>query len=279
MKTKTMYIFAKSPVHVGSGSSVGVVDSPIMRERHTKTPIIPGSSLKGVLADMWNDKTDGYMARNDEGKKLLGNGGKDNAYAGELLIGEARTLVFPVRSAKGGFAWITCPFALHRFSRDTGIVIEDIPETLQDSQCYASKKTKLGESVVLEEYKLTAEGAPDKIAEALAVASTDSLWKTITDRLVIVSDEMFSYFVENACEVVTRIRVNDTTGVVEPGALFNHEQVPSETMFYSVIGTMKEEENIQCLVDKIKEHNNIIQVGGDATIGLGFCSISFGEEK
>jgi len=280
MKTKTMYIFAKSPVHVGAGSSVGVVDSPIMRERHTKTPIIPGSSLKGVLADMWNEKIGEKITRNDAGKTLLGNGGdNNNASAGELLIGEARTLVFPVRSAKGGFAWVTCPFALQRFSRDTGIVLEDIPENLEDSQCYASKKTKLGESVVLEEYKLTAEGEPDKIAEALAVASSDQLWQTITDRLVIVSDEMFSYFVENACEVVTRIRVNDTTGVVEPGALFNHEQVPSETMFYSVIGTMKEEENINCLVKKIQENNNIIQVGGDATIGLGFCSISFEEKK
>ncbi|MGL4853808.1 MAG: RAMP superfamily CRISPR-associated protein, partial [Lentisphaeria bacterium] len=51
-----MYLFAKSPVHVGAGNSVGVVDSPIMRERHTKTPIIPGSSLKGVISDLWNDE-------------------------------------------------------------------------------------------------------------------------------------------------------------------------------------------------------------------------------
>jgi len=279
MKTKTMYIFAKSPVHVGSGSSVGVVDSPIMRERHTKTPIIPGSSLKGVLADMWNETVDGKIQRNDEGKKLLGNGDSKNAYAGELLIGEARTLVFPVRSAKKGFAWVTCPFALQRFSRDTGIVIEDIPANIKDSQCYASKEVQLDNSVILEEYKFTSEGTPDKVAQALAIASSDSLWQTITDRLVIVSDEIFFYFVENACEVVTRIRVNDETGVVDKGALFNHEQVPSETMFYSVIGTMKEEEKLESLVEKIKENNNVIQVGGDATTGLGFCSISFGEKK
>lgn len=49
MTTKILYLFTRTPLHVGSGSSVGAIDLPIQRERHSRHPIIPGSSIKGVL--------------------------------------------------------------------------------------------------------------------------------------------------------------------------------------------------------------------------------------
>lgn len=61
MKTKLLYLFTRTPLHIGAGSSVGAIDQPIQRERHTGHPIIPGSSIKGVLADRYN-------ARDDSGK-------------------------------------------------------------------------------------------------------------------------------------------------------------------------------------------------------------------
>jgi hypothetical protein len=42
-------LYTRSPLHVGSGTSVDVVDLPIMRERVTGFPVIPATSLKGVL--------------------------------------------------------------------------------------------------------------------------------------------------------------------------------------------------------------------------------------
>lgn len=55
MQTKIMSIFTRTPLHVGCGSSVGAVDQPVVRERHTGYPVIPGSAIKGVLADLWNE--------------------------------------------------------------------------------------------------------------------------------------------------------------------------------------------------------------------------------
>jgi len=55
MQTRILYLFTRTPLHVGAGSSVGAIDQPIVRERHTGFPIIPGSAIKGVLADAWND--------------------------------------------------------------------------------------------------------------------------------------------------------------------------------------------------------------------------------
>ena len=53
MKQKLLYIFTRTPLHVGAGASVGAIDQPVQRERHTGFPISPASSLKGSFVDLW----------------------------------------------------------------------------------------------------------------------------------------------------------------------------------------------------------------------------------
>lgn len=272
MKKMTMTLFARTPVHVGAGNSVGAVDSPVQRERHTKIPIIPGSSLKGVLSDLWNED----FKRTETGKKLFGEDDNNaDAKSGSLLIGEARVLAFPVRSAKGMFAWISCPLVLRRFQRETGTEFSVPDVEHEDAQAFDS--VTLGKQVVLEEYVFKTTGKPDvKIVQALEkLVDNDPVWNGIDKQLVIVSDEIFQHFCEHACEVVTRIRVNDETGVVDNGALFNLEQVPSETLFYTTVLSTKEGV-LEQLKTKLDEEQ-MIQVGGDATTGLGFCTVTCGE--
>ena len=276
MQTQNLFIFTRTPLHVGAGNSVGVVDSPIMRERHTKTPIIPGSSLKGVLADLWNEGRDLKKKREGELKELFGSDDDNAASSGSLLIGEARVLAFPLRSAKGGFAWITCPHALKKFARDTGKTLDVFAEPANES-CLAGSAVVFEEkkAVILEEYRIAQTGAiPQSVVEALKGIVADTIWEP-AKRLVIVSDELFSYFVENACEIVTRIRVDDETGTVAKGALFNQEQVPSETLFYAVIACAQNGNHLDMLKEKVEAQGKILQLGGDATIGLGFCSVNF----
>lgn len=288
MNKMIMTLFARTPVHVGAGNSVGAVNSPIQRERHTRIPIIPGSSLKGVLADLWSDD----YAKDDKGKLkrkedsdsawLFGNESDKNAASGALLIGEARVLAFPVRSAKGMFAWITCPLVLRRFQRETGAAFT-VPEVSGET-AHAFEAVKLKDSVVLEEYAFKVDREPDAVlVETLkGLVPNDSVWEGIKEQLVIVSDEIFQHFCEHACEVVTRIKINDETGVVQDGALFNQEQVPSETLFYTLVlaqnekkkdgGARTADEALEVLKTKL-ENEKWLQVGGDATIGLGFCSV------
>ena len=120
MTSRLLYLFTRTPLHVGAGSSVGAIDQPIVRERHTDLPIIPGSSIKGVLADLWNhellpdeDKARRVTAREEtRGERKVWNQdkvteavwlfGSDNdkvASAGAVSFGEARLLAFPIRSA------------------------------------------------------------------------------------------------------------------------------------------------------------------------------------
>jgi CRISPR-associated protein Cmr4 len=280
MESKIMYLFARTPVHVGAGNSVGAVDMPVMRERHTGFPIIPGSSLKGVLSDFWNESGEGSkIVRSTDGEWLFGRGSDKDAKAGALLIGEARVLAFPVRSAKGCFAWITCPMVLRRYARDAGIELEGLPADLSDDQCWAPVSVQEKGNVILEEYVFkAAQEVPASLHESLTGFFKDNvLWQSLGQHLVVLNDSLFAFFAMNTCEVVTRIRVNDETGTVEQGGLFNQEQVPSETLFYSVVAAQKlggEERNaLSALGDKLKDEGGVIQVGGDETIGLGFCDV------
>ena len=93
------------------------------------------------------------------------------------------------------------------------------------------------------------------------------------------------HFCANACEVQQRIRIDDETGTVSGQGLFNQENVPSETVLYSVIGQRRgmiakgfeDGQAIGCLRNRLENNGNIIQVGGDETVGLGYCSVRMDE--
>lgn len=301
MESRLMTLFTRTPLHVGAGNSVGVVDLPIQRERHTRIPIIPGSSLKGVFADLWpddyekDDKGNSVRKQNTTSAWLFGNESDEAASAGALLIGEARVLAFPVRSAKGMFAWITCPLVLNRFKRETKDEF-DVPrvtgqKALASSSLILPDKEKDENKLVLEEYDFTASviKPDDKLVNAFrSLLSNDPVWEEIGEKLVVVSDELFKHFCEHACEVVTRIKIDPETGTVASGALFNQEQVPSETLFYTTIMAQAEKNKAggnrssQKALSKFQhrlEEEETLQIGGDETIGLGLCSFEIKENR
>lgn len=268
MKSHLLYIFTRAPLHVGAGSSVGAIDMPIQRERHTQIPIIPGSSLKGVLRDLWPQ-------RDPQQLELFGpESGADEHRAGHLLVGEARTVCFPVRSAAGSFAWLTCPLALARYARDKGDGAQAPTIAVDDEHCLAGQGVVIEDknAVVLEEYAFAVNGRPDAASKLLQDALPgDPLWATLSERLIVVSDTIFSHFCAAACEVQQRVRIDDETGTVAKGGLFNQENVPSETLFYAVMGE-RQAGALDALATKLAT-TPVLQIGGDETIGLGFCSV------
>lgn len=88
-------LYAETPLHPGRGAASGVVDLPIQRERHLDYPIIPGSTLKGVL------RSQARLAWSQQNGRLAAVFGPetDNAsdHAGALAFTDARLLLFPVR--------------------------------------------------------------------------------------------------------------------------------------------------------------------------------------
>jgi CRISPR-associated protein Cmr4 len=313
MKQKLLYLFTRTPLHVGAGSSVGAIDQPIIRERHTGFPIIPASSLKGTFADVWNDdllpdgdcKVRVTTKKNEKNEEvidgvaeaawLFGSDNAKHAFAGALQFSEARLLAFPIRSAKGSFAWITCPLMLRRAARD-GVIplakLDKLTEPADEKAIFdagAASKLALGDKVVLEEYtfQIATPGwlGLSNLGECLAgLLPADEIWKEIASRLVILSDGMMSFFAQNACEVAQHVRISDETGTAEGGALFNQENVPGETLFYSLLhasdsrhkagehGGKKSADALAAIGSKVKE-TSVFQFGGDASTGLGYCTV------
>ena len=48
------WLHTMTPLHVGVGRGLGYIDMPIVRETVIAWPYIPGSSIKGVIADYFN---------------------------------------------------------------------------------------------------------------------------------------------------------------------------------------------------------------------------------
>lgn len=314
MKSSILYLFTRTPLHVGAGASVGAIDQPVQRERHTGFPIIPASSLKGSFADQWNaglvdDETKDGTKKVRVNKKgdiaeaawLFGSDNDKPAFAGSLIFSEARVLAFPIRSAKGSYAWITCPLMLQRAKRD-GVISSGIPSEPKDDEAIFKSDGHLALSVkikgvdriqvVLEEYTFTNTNTyPVALAQELAGLIEDELFETIAERLVVLSNGMMSHFVSTTCEIAQHVRISDETGTAEEGGLFNQENVPSETLFYSVLSATKSrvpagdlqnksaDDALTVFETKLQQAHHTFQFGGDASTGLGFCTVTLNPTK
>lgn len=266
MQTKTLYLFTRTPLHVGAGSSVGAIDQPIQRERHTGFPVIPGSSLKGVLADGAQYLADRKGTRTETGRAVFGHEKTDDkeSKSGGVSFGEAKLLAFPIRSARGCFAWLTCPMVLQRWARATGTALDNLPTPVGYQSCH--KDSVLGAMAVFEDYAFTRLG--DFSQSALLVnLVADPVWKNAAaDHLALVSNDAFAHFALTACEVAQHVKIDDESGTASKGALFNQENVPSETLFYSILTEVRSGVLAQLDIPPV------LQIGGDATTGLGFCT-------
>ena len=303
--------YTLTPLHMGSGSSVHYVDLPIQRERHTSFPIMAGSGIKGVFRNLAERKLDKEIV-----DKIFGHE-KASEEASMIAFTDAKILLYPVRSLRGTFAWITCPLVLKRFkeelkslgkTEDTNWEVPNLEPDKdnkdKDNKALVSNNSSLvidDKSIGLEEFVLECEKSEnvDKIAEVIKnYLPQTSMVNELSKRLVLVSDNVFTDFVNYAVEIRTRIRIDQETGTVERGMLFTVEFVPSEAIFYSFVFFIERKEGdssdartkfekLFSPEDKDKANKNkvenkkvkelVLQFGGDETIGAGFTKVRYNE--
>lgn len=290
MSQHLLTLYTRTPLHVGCGSSVDVVDLPIARERITNFPVIPASGFKGVMREAGRQ----HFSKDDSKVRLLfGENRKLNndpekgdlieARAGCVQFMEAKLLAFPVRSLRGCFAWLTCPAAVLRYQRDTGTSFP-VPGLAQ-GHALAGSEVSEGGHVYFEEYTLVADAdkAGDaaelpQVVAALTKLSTDPLWQTkLGARLAVISDEDFQHFATTCTEVVQRIAIDPATRTVKGTGLFSQENIPCEALFYTVLTLLptREAERADLFADltALLKATPTLQIGGDETTGHGFCAI------
>jgi len=275
---KVVIYRALTPLHPGAGSSLSYVDLPIQRERHTNFPMMAGSGIKGVIRDLacraWNDakKVDNIF-----GIETTGN----NSKASMVAFTDAKILFYPVRSLRGIYALITCPYVLERFSRDVAEILkidyaaeqnkidpEDGKAIIDNKSCLKGDK-----HIGLEEFLLAFEARElKKIFENFKI---DFFNEELYKRVAIISDSAFADIANYAVEVRTRIKIDQKTGTAKRGALFVEEFVPAEAIFYSQIFINRRSEEKQDVAEELQQllDKKTIQIGADETTGSGFVSL------
>lgn len=301
---KIMFMYTETSLHCGSGSSLGVVDLPIQREKYTDYPVCQASGIKGAVRE-WFEMTQLDNSQN----KIFWTFGPDfergdgDAFAGAATFTDGRLLLFPIRSLNGLFAYTTSRFALSRFKRDAQMSgAKDIPWGVPSESAHTvlgAKDSRVGitaqKKIVLEEYTYDFEEKDEvtKIAEWIAANAIpngqeyDDYWrKKVKTDLVILPDDVFRDFVKQSTEVQARIRINNETKTVDKGALFYEEALPTDSMLYSVVmahdpatDKSKRPQDLQDSQDVMKFLCTLdgkrLQLGGDVTIGKGIVNLRF----
>ncbi len=280
-------LYCHSSVHAGTGSELGIVDLPIQREQHTGFPKIESSSLKGAIrASVEATLETANSKAKDNIIAVFGSEPDDNSsgesVAGAIAFSDARILFFPVKSFKGVFAWVTCPMVLERFAREMRLYSrqELIPGEYKE-ETVSGKKLLIQNHVILEEYsfQVTVDETTQNMAEIFQDLLFGTLKSDFAERVLVLSNDDFMDFVKLSTEVNARIRIDSQTGVVQNGALWNEENVPPETVFYSFAfaGQVRNKSKASIVtardvIDFIKEEKNfpeIFQLGGNYTLGKG----------
>ncbi|MEO8381530.1 MAG: type III-B CRISPR module RAMP protein Cmr4 [Acidobacteriota bacterium] len=251
--------YTEQPLHCGAEKGTGYVDLPVQREKHTGFPVIPGSTIKGVLRDEMKAVKD-FDVETQFGKE-------DSTLPGRIAFGDGFVVAFPVRSSGEPFRWVTCPLVLDRVYRALG---EGPPPFMLDERAaWAST----AQSVLLEEIRVDAvpgqfAAVCDTLDRLLRPDSTFAYTRLkLRDRLIVVTDRDFGFLVATATEIVTRIKLSDETGTTtgDGGNMFNEELVPRDTLFACVVRE-RSGDGAAFPLDRIPD---VIRLGGDETIGRG----------
>ena len=290
-----MFLYAETPVHAGSGMSTGVIDLPIQREVYTELPIIQPQGIKGALREMFTKKFQSNTTEKNKMEQVFGPEGTD--FSGAIGFTHARTLLFPVASLKGIFAYATSPYVLSLFKKDLERAnikdkrLDYIPPITDEKTVYVTKNSKVvsNSKVIFSQFAFssTENDEVNNIAEFLSEkAIPDALaeWKErVKTNLVLLHDDIFKELTKIKTEVIYRNRIDPDKGIVAKGQLWSEEHLPSDTLLWCNIfamnplnkftgGLEKDEEVVDYLE---KQELKQFFVGGDQTVGRGLVSVKF----
>ncbi len=284
MRNHLLTFHTLSPLHCGVGQAMGAIELPIAREKATHIPVIPGSSIKGVLRAESTDK--------DLQKAAFGpdTQGADE-HAGGIQFSDARLVLLPMRSLKGVFAWTTSPYLLERLGRDlvqlrqTGFLVP----TVEQGSCHVTSTSILRhqDKVFLDDLDFGAtQGAPgiDDLATRLGKLFFPETPEVVARRLCIVSDDVMSLLMEMGTELQTRVCLDPDTKTVKKGQLWQEENLPVESLLVGLVqvnaANGKAATTLAAHLKALCTCNGrraTLQFGGKSTVGKGLCQVGLVE--
>jgi CRISPR-associated protein Cmr4 len=251
--TRAVFVYCLSPVHMGTGTAIGMIDNPIQRERHTDYPTMAGSGLKGAV----RHHVIASGAAPSLVDRIFGPEVQASDHAGAISFSDAQLVAFPVRSLRRAFVYATSPTALARTHR--ALAIAGQRPAWQIGGDPGSNRCRVGNAQILANDRLTLESfqfeavdpKPDsnleKVAKDLAKWALPGkkgdgqddesgfFRDKLSSDLVLLSDEDFAFFVRNATVVEPHVRISDATGTADEGGLFYTENLPPESLLLTLL--------------------------------------------
>lgn len=249
MSDQRLYLLhALAPLHVGVDEGLGAVELPTMREAHTRYPVVPGSSVKGVFREA------AELAHGPDAKKVLAAFGPPQAsssdFRGGVVFTDGQIFALPVRSLCGTFAWVTCPQVLRRFVRDLKVTALGglaVPAVASASEALVPDTSSAltvagngaGPRVFVEDILLDAkvEAGVATLADRVGawLWSDSGSQEFFRARLLVVHDDVFGFLTEVAMEVRARVKIDQETGTAAGSGPWTEEHLPAEAILHGLV--------------------------------------------
>jgi len=295
--SRTLFLYALSPIHMGAGTAVDVIDNPVQREVHTSHPLLAGSGLKGAFRNALRVQ-DVARARIEV---LFGPETTNaDAHAGAISISDGQLLLFPVRAMAHGFVYATSATALARAARllsaadpPFGNLQGPEPGQVMTTSSLANETEPLVlEALALDRQSKQAldDTAAWLAARALPEGDGHAFFRDkLRNHLVVLSEADFGHFLRTGMVVEPHVRINDDTGTADEGGLFFTENVPPESVFVTcAMATPSrrrdDDSTAEALLSEALGSDNApgllgrrLQIGGDATTGRGHVILTAAE--
>jgi len=262
MTTDLIKIKALTNLHVGGNSiSYGVIDKLVQRDPATSFPVIHASSLKGATNEYC---TSGLFGEDEiDIAGIFGN--QENS--GQNKFFSAYLLTMPVRSNIQPWFNATCPALLKDFyevllafdlATFSGLIkgFYDSDKIFQGSE-FTVFTESCPADILIEDWKKVGINLNGWIPEL-------EKWFGPKEALVVLRDDLFLELCENL-PVVARNRLD------EPRNLWYEEMVPRQSVFWMV--HLRPEVAGADIFEKIINKKFPLQIGANATVGMGYCSL------
>jgi len=271
MKMNCVYLYLLSPLHTGGTTQEGNL-LVIARESHTNLPYIPSSTIRGRLRANENElikrvKLFGPELKDTQNSEFVkqyeqATGKKiTQLEQGDIWVGDASLLWFPVPSLSHGVIWISCPMLLQRWMRfnETGDNFPvDYSTNLSKTTVYL--KDAILKADTLKEWKDWKNFIPQ-------APETKGI-----ERVIVLPNQHCATLIQMSLWRQVKIKLDEHKSV--DGGFRYEEAISPDTLMYFSWGITSQANGTAAQstkdFEKLLADSNILQIGGQESLGRGF---------
>ena len=275
------YLYLLAPLHTGGTTQEGNLVG-IARESHSRLPYIPSSSIRGRLRASIADTTKKHQVFGNElnnspiqetdnsHDQTENNTNSDQLTQGDLWIGDGSILWLPVPSLSHGVVWISCPMLLRRWARFNDL-LDKIPANYSCSFASANAPLYLKDAIIKGDSLQNWQEWQQFVPQSSETASIE--------RVLVLPDNHCETLIQMSLWRQVKIKLDQHKTV--DGGFRYEEAIPPDTLMYFPWGINhsaknKEDgkntaESSQEIFKDLVTTNNIIQIGGQESLGRGFA--------